>query len=204
MLVKPWPRVKIQVDFCRDAVGPTVLLIRDRAGYLYGGYGSQPWEKHSSFYGDMKSFLFQLFPAASIFRPTGANANLQWVIYLSVQNSIIVYDYKRNRKFTVLRTVQCAVNFSSESIPNGVGFGGRVNHFGLFISSSFDQGHTYPCSTFDNPCLSKSTVIHPDVIECWGVAGGETNETAVRGTVLERFKEDRNMLKLVGLAASSD
>jgi len=26
----------------------------------------------------------------------------------------------------------------------------------------------------------------------------------VKGTVLERFKEDRNMLKLVGLANSSD
>lgn len=67
--------------FCRDAGGPTILVIKDKEGYVYGGYGSQPWEKHSSFYGDMKSFLFQLFPKASIFRPTGANANLQWVSF---------------------------------------------------------------------------------------------------------------------------
>ncbi|KAJ8644463.1 hypothetical protein MRB53_006211 [Persea americana] len=121
--------------------GPTILIIKDTEGYIYGGYASQPWERHGDFYGDLKSFLFQLYPRASIFRPTGSNSKLQW----------------------------CAVNFSSESIPNGIGFGGRVNHFGLFLSASFDQGHTFVCSTFDSPCLSKSNKIYPDAIECWGV-----------------------------------
>lgn len=119
---------------------------------------------------------------------------------------------KTSPQISILRIRQCAVNFSSDGIPNGVGFGGRANHFGLFLSSSFDQGHTFPCSTFDSPCLSKASLIQPDVIECWGlVAGGgggggafgEALEPA-KGTVLERFKEDRNMLKLVGLAGSSD
>ncbi|GFZ08903.1 TLD-domain containing nucleolar protein [Actinidia rufa] len=63
--------------------GPTVLIIKDREGYIYGGYASQPWERHADFYGDMKSFLFQLYPRASIFKPTGANNNLQWVSLLS-------------------------------------------------------------------------------------------------------------------------
>ncbi|XP_077235660.1 TLD-domain containing nucleolar protein isoform X2 [Tasmannia lanceolata] len=159
--------------------GPTVLLIKDKEGFIYGGYASHPWEKHSDFYGDMKSFLFQLYPRVSIFRPTGANSNLQW----------------------------CAVNFSSESIPNGIGFGGRVNHFGLFLSSSFDQGHSFICTTFDSPCLSKANRIYPEVIECWGVkAKGRQHGMAdpVKGTVLERFKEDRHMLNMVGLANSSE
>lgn len=56
-----------------------ILIIKDAEGYIYGGYASQPWERHGDFYGDMKSFLFQLFPKASIYRPTGANRNLQWV-----------------------------------------------------------------------------------------------------------------------------
>lgn len=159
--------------------GPTVLIIKDTEGFIYGGYASQPWERQSDFYGDMKSFLFQLYPRASIFRPTGANNNLQW----------------------------CAVNFSSDSIPNGIGFGGRANHFGLFLSASFDQGHTFTCTTFNSPCLSKTNRIRPEVIECWGVLlKGVKNERLelAKGTVLERFKEDRNMLKLVGLASSSD
>ncbi|XP_073114553.1 uncharacterized protein [Elaeis guineensis] len=58
--------------------GPTVLIIRDAEGFVYGGYASHPWDRRSDFYGDMKSFLFQLYPQASIFRPTGANNNLQW------------------------------------------------------------------------------------------------------------------------------
>ncbi|TYJ18778.1 hypothetical protein E1A91_A09G146200v1 [Gossypium mustelinum] len=158
---------------------PTVLIIKDREGYIFGGFASQPWERHGDFYGDMKTFLFQLYPKASIFRPTGANSNLQW----------------------------CAVNFSSETIPNGIGFGGRINHFGMFLSASFDQGHTFSCTTFNSPCLSKTAKICPEVIECWGVVRkGLEQETAdvVKGTVLERFKEDRHMLNLVGIANASE
>lgn len=103
--------------------------------------------------------------------------------------------------------LQCAVNFSSEEIPNGIGFGGRVNHLGLFISANFDQGHTFSCSTFGSPCLSKTSRIIPEVIECWGVTQGapvQGKNDGVKGTVLERFKEDRHMLNMVGLANSSE
>jgi len=75
----------VQIDRRSDQ-GPTLLLIKDTEGYIYGGYASQPWEKHSDFYGDMKCFLFQLHPKASIYRPTGANNNLQWV-----RDVILVY-----------------------------------------------------------------------------------------------------------------
>ncbi|KAM3339898.1 MTOR-associated protein MEAK7 [Capsicum galapagoense] len=159
--------------------GPTLLIIKDREGYIYGGYASQPWERHADFYGDMKSFLFQLYPIASVFRPTGANSNIQW----------------------------CAINFSSESIPNGIGFGGRVNHFGSFISANFDQGHTFTCTTFGSPSLSKTQKIFPEVIECWGVQikrAQEDTQDRLKGTVLDRFKEDRHMLNMVGLANSSE
>ncbi|KAE8672472.1 TLD domain-containing protein 1-like isoform X2 [Hibiscus syriacus] len=159
--------------------GRTVLITKDREGYIFGGFASQPWERHSDFCGDMKSFLFQLYPVASIFRPTGANNNLRW----------------------------CAANFSSETIPNGIGFGGRINHFGLFISASFDEGHTFSCTTFNSPCLSKTNKIYPEVIECWGIVRkGVEQEKAdvVKGTVLERFKEDRHMLNMVGIANASE
>lgn len=159
--------------------GPTILIIKDKDGYIYGGYASQPWERHGDFYGDLKSFLFQLYPKASIFKPTGANNNVQW----------------------------CAANFSSESIPNGIGFGGRVNHFGLFLSASFDVGQTFTCTTFGSPCLSKTNRIFPEVIECWGIVQNGAQEEkldAAKGTVLERFKEDRHMLNMVGLANSSE
>lgn len=65
--------------FYRNGDAQTVLVIKDTEGSIYGAYASQPWERHSDFYGDMKTFLFKLYPEASIFRPTGANYNLQWV-----------------------------------------------------------------------------------------------------------------------------
>ncbi|GFZ08901.1 TLD-domain containing nucleolar protein [Actinidia rufa] len=75
----------------------------------------------------------------------------------------------------------CAVNFSSERIPNGIGFGGRAHHFGLFLSANFDQGHTFSCTTFGSPCLSKTTQIHPQVIECWGVVPKGAQQENTRG-----------------------
>lgn len=82
---------------CRTEEGPTVLVIKDREGYIYGGYASKPWERHGDFYGDMKSFLFQLYPKASIFKPTGANSNIQWVCFLLVCAYISLCH--RNLKF---------------------------------------------------------------------------------------------------------
>lgn len=63
----------------RVVQGPSIMVVKDKEGCVYGGYATQPWEKHPDYYGDMKSFLFTLHPNASIFRPTGKNANLQWV-----------------------------------------------------------------------------------------------------------------------------
>ncbi|CAN6349029.1 unnamed protein product [Urochloa humidicola] len=157
----------------------TVLIVKDTEGSVFGGFASQPWERHSDFYGDMKTFLFKLYPEASIFRPTGANRNLQW----------------------------CAINFSSENIPNGIGFGGQPHHSGLFLSANFDQGHSFTCSTFTSPPLSKTNRFRPQVIECWGIqmrGAHDEKPEVVKGTVLERFKEDRNMLKMVGLANASE
>lgn len=102
--------------------------------------------------------------------------------------------------------LQCAVGFSSENIPNGIGFGGKINHLGLFVSANFDQGHTFECTTFGSPSLSKTTRIYPETIECWGVvpAAGDDRPEGLKGTVLDRFKEDRHMLNMVGLANSSE
>ncbi|KAL9332127.1 hypothetical protein ACSQ67_001737 [Phaseolus vulgaris] len=191
------------------AIDSNIILLRKEYAWLIGGALSQhdleDWNLlyHSSVNGlsfntflgnisgvnleetEHKMIAFEypmkrcrLTAMASLFRPTGANNNLQW----------------------------CAINFSSEDIPNGIGFGGRVNHFGLFLSANFDQGHTFSCTTFGSPCLSKTNRILPEVIECWGVTQVATQDKhdAVKGSVLERFKEDRNMLKMVGLANSSE
>ena len=44
---------------CRKDDGPTMMIIKDKEGYIYEGYASQPFDRHEDFYGDRKSFLFQ-------------------------------------------------------------------------------------------------------------------------------------------------
>lgn len=153
---------------------PTIFIIKDKEGCIFGGYASQPWEKHSDFYGDMKCFLFTLHPKVAIYRPTGSSNNLQW----------------------------CAYNYISESIPNGIGFGGQINHWGLFLAGSFDKGHTRYSVTFGNPALSTKEEFVPQTIECWAVVRrssddeGSDHGAKLKGTILERFKEDRQMMNL--------
>lgn len=159
--------------------GPSILLIKDQDGNVFGGYASQSWERNHDFFGDLKCFLFTLQPQTAIYRATGANNNMLW----------------------------CAVNYMSESIPNGVGFGGQKHHFGIFLPASLDCGYAFPSVTFGNPCLSNKSTFGIDTIECWGVVS-ETEESKKispsGGTILERFKEDRNMLNMVGIANASD
>eukprot|EP00850_Spirogloea_muscicola_P017595 SM000153S01584 [mRNA] locus=s153:59860:61411:+ [translate_table: standard] len=163
----------------RDSVPrPTILVVRDKGGALFGGYASQPWERRSTFYGDLKSFLFTLTPAMRLHKASGANTNILW----------------------------CASGFTSDSVPNGVGLGGQPHHFGIFLDSTLERAHSRPCVTFGSPPLSSTPEFVPDVIECWAVlpADGLEADDAVKGTILERFKEDRAVLNMVGIANASD
>eukprot|EP00271_Cylindrocystis_brebissonii_P014207 TRINITY_DN35483_c0_g1_i1.p1 TRINITY_DN35483_c0_g1~~TRINITY_DN35483_c0_g1_i1.p1 ORF type:complete len:500 (-),score=72.89 TRINITY_DN35483_c0_g1_i1:580-2079(-) len=156
----------------------TILVVKDKGGAIFGGLGSQAWERHSDFYGDMKSFIFTLQPKAALYRPSGNNVNMQW----------------------------CAVNFTSESIPNGIGFGGQIGHFALFLDGSFERGHSRPSATFlNNPSLSLEPRFEPDVVECWGLESsipveiGGGGGASAGGTILERFKEEKEFMKMAGI-----
>ncbi len=77
--------------------GPTLTLIRDKKGHLFGGYAADAWSKHGVFYGSSVSFIFGLLPKTVKFTATGANANMLW----------------------------CGQGFTQ--ISNGLGWGGQVS-----------------------------------------------------------------------------
>ena len=33
--------------------GPTLLLMKDKQGHLFGGYASEPWLKNGKYYGEV-------------------------------------------------------------------------------------------------------------------------------------------------------
>lgn len=76
--------------------GSTLLLLKDKNGYIFGGFASQEWKAQPKFYGDSSCFIFRLQPDIVIYPATGYNQNYQWFEY------------------------------STQSLPNGLGMGGQM------------------------------------------------------------------------------
>ncbi|RKO82995.1 TLDc domain-containing protein, partial [Blyttiomyces helicus] len=77
--------------------------------------------------GDSSNFLFTLLPTLALYRPTSYNTNYQYF------------------------------NYAMATLPNGLGFGGQMEYFGLWIDASFESGHSkaHPrSSTYGNLRLS--------------------------------------------------
>jgi len=52
---------------------PTLIVIEDSNGYVFGGFCSEAWSKHTSYFGTGQSFLFTLKPKFNIYHWTRAN-----------------------------------------------------------------------------------------------------------------------------------
>ncbi|KAL3142937.1 hypothetical protein ABBQ38_003222 [Trebouxia sp. C0009 RCD-2024] len=155
--------------------GPTMLLVKDKAGHVFGGYASEPWLKNGKYYGNFSSFLFQLLPSVAVYTPSGVNQNFQY----------------------------CGHNFAS--LPNGIGFGGQVGYWSLFVDGSFEKGMSHKGATYTNTtALSADTRFEVDVVECWLTQQPEEDALGppAAGSVLDRFKEDRNLMALAGKGTS--
>lgn len=59
--------------------GPTLLLIRDTKGHVFGGFASQSWEVKPQFQGDSRCFLFTVFPRLRVFSATGYNQHFMYL-----------------------------------------------------------------------------------------------------------------------------
>lgn len=61
-------------------LGPTLLVVRDTGGAVFGAYAPEGWTEHGDFYGDegLKAFVFQLAPHAAVFRASGHTNSVQW------------------------------------------------------------------------------------------------------------------------------
>lgn len=141
--------------------GVTLLLIKDSEDHIFGGLATSPWDKSGSFFGDYSSLLFTVQPTFRVFKASGANENFQW----------------------------CGHGFSE--IPNGVGFGGRMGYFSLFVDSSFETGMSRPTSTFGCPCLASGETFKVKEVECWLVEPAEEDIflTKNAGSVLDRYED---------------
>jgi hypothetical protein len=86
-------------------------------------------------------FLFSTSPSLEVYYPTGRNSNLLYA------------------------------NAGASTLPNGIGFGGQLDHFGLWIQSDLCAGHSRTAGevslTFGNPTLSSTPEFQIDKLEIW-------------------------------------
>lgn len=59
--------------------GPSVLVVEDRNGYMFGGFAPNSWTLGPKFYGTDASFLFTLSPKMRVFTSTGYNDHYMYL-----------------------------------------------------------------------------------------------------------------------------
>lgn len=59
--------------------GPSVIIIEDSNGYIFGGFAPANWSLGPNFFGDQNSFLFTLAPRMRMFPSTGYNNHFQYL-----------------------------------------------------------------------------------------------------------------------------
>ncbi|XP_066570050.1 MTOR-associated protein MEAK7 isoform X2 [Amia ocellicauda] len=158
--------------------GPTVLVLRDNRGHVFGGFASQSWEIKPKFQGNNQCFLFSLCPSLSVYTDTGYNDHYMYL------------------------------NQGQQTMPNGLGMGGQHYYFGLWLDSDFGKGHSRAkpcCSTYSSPQLSAEEEFILDCLEVWAV--GEPPEelpSKTKRSVLDSDVEIQAMMEMTGKSRHSE
>ncbi|KAL0968216.1 hypothetical protein UPYG_G00263930 [Umbra pygmaea] len=163
------------VGSCKSS-GPTLLLVKDTKGHVFGGFASLGWEVKPQFQGDSRCFLFSVVPCLRVYNCTGYN---QHYMYL---------------------------NQGQQTMPNGLGMGGQHGYCGLWLDSDFGHGHSRArprCTTYGSPQLSAEEDFTIQALEVWGVGKPPEEEEVsgeVRGkrSILDADPETQAMLEMAG------
>lgn len=174
-----------------EGKGPTLMVLRDRKGHIFGGFASQPWNIGPKFYGDDKCFVFRTHPNFGVYMSSGYNSNFMYL------------------------------NINMQTLPNGLGMGGQFDYFGLWIDHSFNNGHSKAgprCTTYGSPQLSLEQDFVVDILEVWIVGPlkrkedeyddedltEEEREKLSKKSILDKDPESKAMLELLGRAPVSE
>ncbi|XP_018559528.1 MTOR-associated protein MEAK7 [Lates calcarifer] len=155
--------------------GPTLLLVKDSKGHIFGGFASHPWEVKPQFQGDSRCFLFTVFPRLRVYTATGYN---QHFMYL---------------------------NQNQQTMPNGLGMGGQHSYFGLWLDSDFGHGHSRArprCTTYGSPQLSGEEDFTLESMEVWAVGKPPEPEEGEgaggKRSILDVDPETQAMMEMTG------
>lgn len=131
--------------------GPTVIIVEDTNGWIFGGYATDSWSLNPNFTGNDNSFLFSLRPKMRCFPATSYNDHYQYL------------------------------NLHQQTMPNGLGIGGQFGYWGLWLDSEYGLGEcSETCTTYKNYIqLAGSKKFKIRNVEVWGVGDKPTKEDEV-------------------------
>ncbi|KAM4614505.1 MTOR-associated protein MEAK7 [Discoglossus pictus] len=158
--------------------GPSVLVLKDSDGFIFGGFASQNWEVKPQFQGNDRCFLFSISPRLDVYTYTGYNDHYMYL------------------------------NHGQQTMPNGLGMGGQHEYFGLWIDSNYGIGHSKAkprCTTYNSPQLSAKEDFTIDAMEVWAV--GDLPEALLaknNKSILDVDPEARALLEMTGKTRQSD
>ncbi|XP_050532754.1 MTOR-associated protein MEAK7 [Daktulosphaira vitifoliae] len=158
--------------------GSTIIIVKDTSGHVFGGFASQPWLLKPKFYGDSSCFLFSLYPNLNYCAASGNNEHFMYM------------------------------NSGQHTLPNGIGMGGQMSYWGLWLDSEYGKGQcSVSCSTFSNylmPAKSKDFMI--DSLEVWCVKEKSRNESDEEERILPNNRDnwDMKLLEMAGRTKYSD
>ncbi|TMW63390.1 hypothetical protein Poli38472_002331 [Pythium oligandrum] len=153
--------------------GPTLIVIRDTDGDVFGMYCDTEWRETTKFYGGNGCFLFRVEPYINVYRVSASDAN---------EN----YMYLNTKGF---------------ALPKGIGMGGTLNGFRLFLNEDFDDNcySAAKCLSFEPGRLTKKDQFAMDAIEVWGCGGDESLQR--QGQVRKDTAEMLDKMRKVDKAA---
>jgi len=164
-----------------DYSGPTFFIVTDSRGHLFGAYVSETWTSKATFRSDTTSLLFSLVPEFKVYRASGLSSNNIWL-----------YNNRTSRT----------------DFPLGIGFGGKLNHFRLWIDEDLMTGQVNQQDLAFLPSLGYITEpadltgdIKIGSVEVWG-CGGESAEMAQAASKDRKAQEieKRKKVNRAGLA----
>jgi len=150
--------------------GPTIFLILDSDGGIFGCFTREAWKPKIDFREDKSSFLFSLRPHFGIYRATGAESHNLFLN--NINNPHLPY-------------------------PIGIGFGGKLKHFRLWIHEELTSGESRSsCGSFARGKLSESATFKIQTLEVWGCGGAKAEEIQQRAKIQEEKEiEKRRKVK---------
>ncbi|KAJ1941009.1 hypothetical protein FBU59_003631, partial [Linderina macrospora] len=146
---KSWSSFQVAIELC----GALLLVVKEKRGGVFGAYLDADLEKKPSWYGSSLNFVFTSASATEansgnirVFRTTGFNDHYQYF------------------------------NYGTKTLPNGLGTGGQMEHFALWIGKDFVTGHSNTSATYDSPQLSVKQEFEIEHVEAWIVRRSERED----------------------------